>query len=132
GLLIPSSLILIVLLSLKSFVSPVYAPNRFFVGITFGVLAGFMEEIGWMGFAFRALSAVRSELSAAVLLGLLWGCGHFPVIGFLGTATPLIIPAGIEVFPASILLISSPGVSITSFPSEMANSLIHQITCFGI
>jgi len=88
GLLIPPSLILIVLLCLKSFVSPIYAPNRFFIGIAFGVLAGFLEEIGWMGFAFRALSGGRSELSAAVLIGLLWGFWHLPVIDFLGTATP--------------------------------------------
>lgn len=88
GLVIPPSLILIVLLCLKSFVSPIYAPNRFFIGIAFGVLAGFLEEIGWMGFAFRALSAGRSELSAAVLIGLLWGFWHLPVIDFLGTATP--------------------------------------------
>ena len=88
GLLIPPSLILIVLLSLKGLVSPVYAPNRFFIGIAFGVLAGFMEEIGWMGFAFRTLSATRSELSAAVLIGLLWGFWHLPVIDFLGTASP--------------------------------------------
>src|SRR6516162_2281668 len=88
GLLIPPSLILIVLLCLKSFVSPIYAPNRLFIGIAFGVLAGFLEEIGWMGFAFRALSGGRSELSAAVLIGLLWGFWHLPVIDFLGTATP--------------------------------------------
>jgi membrane protease YdiL (CAAX protease family) len=88
GLLIPPSLILLVLLSLKSFVSPVYAPNRFFIGIAFGVLAGFLEEIGWMGFAFRALSVRRSGLSAAVLIGLLWGFWHLPVIDFLGTASP--------------------------------------------
>jgi membrane protease YdiL (CAAX protease family) len=88
GLLIPPSLILIVLLSMKSFVSPVYAPNRFFIGMAFGVLAGLMEEIGWMGFAFRALSTASSELSAAVLIGLLWGVWHLPVIDFLGTATP--------------------------------------------
>jgi membrane protease YdiL (CAAX protease family) len=88
GLLIPPSLILIVLLFLKTFVSPVYAPNRFFIGIAFGVLAGFLEEIGWMGFAFRALSAHCSGLSAAVLIGLLWGFWHLPVIDFLGTASP--------------------------------------------
>lgn len=88
GLLIPPSLILIVLLFLKTFVSRVYAPNKFFIGITFGVVAGFLEEIGWMGFAFPALSAQRSELSAAVLLGSLWGFWHLPVIDFLGTASP--------------------------------------------
>ena len=88
ALLIPPSLILIVLLPLKGFVSPVYAPNRFFIGIAFGVIAGIMEEIGWMGFAFRALSAARSELSAAVLIGLLWGFWHLPVIDLLGTASP--------------------------------------------
>jgi len=66
GLLIPPSLILIVLLSLKTFVSPVYAPNGFFIGIAFGVIAGFLEEIGWTGFAFRVVSTQLSALSAAV------------------------------------------------------------------
>jgi membrane protease YdiL (CAAX protease family) len=88
GLLIPPSLILTVLLFLKTYVSPVYAPNKFFIGIAFGVIAGFLEEIGWMGYAFRALSVQRSQLSAAVLIGLLWGFWHLPVIDFLGTASP--------------------------------------------
>ena len=88
GLLVPPSLILIVLLFLRTWVSEIYAPNKFFIGIAFGVIAGFLEEIGWMGFAFRALSAHRSELSAAVLIGLLWGFWHLPVIDFLGTAWP--------------------------------------------
>jgi membrane protease YdiL (CAAX protease family) len=88
GLLIPPGLILIVLLFLETCVSETYAPNKFFIGIAFGVLAGFLEEIGWMGFAFRALSAQRSDLSAAVLIGLLWGLWHLPVIDFLGTASP--------------------------------------------
>ena len=88
GLLIPPSLILAVLLFLKTCVSSVYAPNKFFIGIAFGVIAGFLEEIGWMGYAFRALSVQRSEFSAAVLIGLLWGFWHLPVIDFLGTASP--------------------------------------------
>jgi len=86
GLLIPPSLILLVLLFMKTYVSEAYTPNRFFVGIVFGLIAGFLEEIGWMGFAFRALSAQRSELSAAVLIGVLRGFWHLPVIDFLGTA----------------------------------------------
>ena len=88
GLLIPPSLILLVLLFMRTYVSEVYTPNRFFIGIAFGLIAGFLEEIGWMGFAFPALSAQRCELSAAVLLGLLWGFWHLPVIDFLGTASP--------------------------------------------
>jgi membrane protease YdiL (CAAX protease family) len=88
GLLIPPSLILLVLLFMKTYVSDVYTPNRFLIGIAFGLIAGFLEEIGWMGFAFRALSAQRSEFSAAVLVGVLWGFWHLPVIDFLGTASP--------------------------------------------
>ena len=88
GLLIPPTLIFLVLLFMKTYVSEVYTPNRFFIGIAFGLIAGFLEEIGWIGFAFRALSAQRSELSAAVLIGVLWGFWHLPVIDFLGTASP--------------------------------------------
>jgi membrane protease YdiL (CAAX protease family) len=88
ALLIPPGMILIVLLGLDKFVSTVYAPNRFLIGIGFGVVAGFLEEIGWTGFAFPAMSARRSWLSAAVLLGVIWGMWHLPVIDFLGTATP--------------------------------------------
>jgi membrane protease YdiL (CAAX protease family) len=88
GLLIPPTLILLLLLFMRTYVSEVYTPNRFFIGIAFGLIAGFLEEIGWIGFAFRALSAQRSELSAAVLIGVLWGFWHLPVIDFLGTASP--------------------------------------------
>lgn len=88
GLLIPPGLIVTVLLFLAVCVSPVYAPNRFIIGIAFGAIAGLLEEIGWTGFAFRALSARRSGFSAAVLIGLLWGLWHMPVIDYLGTAWP--------------------------------------------
>jgi hypothetical protein len=52
GLLIPPVLVLTVLLAMAAFVSPIYAPNLFAIGILFGVPAGFLEEIGWTGFAF--------------------------------------------------------------------------------
>jgi len=44
-------LVLTVLLCMKTFVSPVFAPNRFLIGISFGFVAGFFEEIRWMGYA---------------------------------------------------------------------------------
>jgi len=88
ALLTPPALVLTVLLLLKTFVSSVYAPNRFWIGVLFGIPAGFFEEIGWMGFAFPKMREKLPALSAAVLLGLLWGLWHVPVIDYLGTATP--------------------------------------------
>jgi len=87
-LLIPPALILIVLFLLKTFISPAFAPNNFYVGILFGVPAGILEEIGWMGFAFPKMQLKSNALTAALVLGLLWGLWHLPVITFLGAATP--------------------------------------------
>lgn len=87
-LLLPPVLVLLVLTALENFVSPVFAPNRFWLGIVFGVPAGLLEEIGWTGFAFPKMRPERRALAPAVLLGLLWVLWHAPVINFLGTATP--------------------------------------------
>ncbi len=53
AMLIPPCLIITVLLLLKHFVSPVFAPNFFVFGFLFGIPAGFFEEIGWDGFCFH-------------------------------------------------------------------------------
>ena len=87
-LLIPPALILMVLVFLQRFVSPVYAPNYFFMGILFGIPAGFLEEIGWMGYAFPKMRSPNDGLAASILLGLLWSLWHLPVIDHLGAATP--------------------------------------------
>jgi uncharacterized protein len=88
ALLLPPVLVLTVLLILERFVSPVYAPNRFFTGILFGIPAGFLEEIGWMGYAFPKMRSQSNGLVPSILLGLLWALWHLPVINYLGTATP--------------------------------------------
>ena len=88
ALLIPPVLVLTVLFCMKTFVSPIFAPNRFFIGIGFGFVAGFFEEIGWMGYAFPKMSRAENVLAPAILLGLLWSSWHIPVIDYLGTATP--------------------------------------------
>jgi CAAX amino terminal protease family. len=87
ALLIPPALILTVLVLLKTLVSTVFTPNYFLIGLLFGVPAGFFEEIGWMGYAFPKMSK-DSSLAPAVLLGLLWGVWHLPVVDYLGNATP--------------------------------------------
>lgn len=88
ALLIPPSLVLLVLVYLERFVSPVYAPNHFFAGIFFGVPAGILEETGWTGYAFPKMRSHSNALGASVFLGLLWSAWHLPVINYLGTATP--------------------------------------------
>jgi membrane protease YdiL (CAAX protease family) len=87
-LLVPPVLVLSVLFLLQTFVSPVYTPNRFLIGILFGLPAGFLEEIGWMGYAFPKMRLPSNSLAPAIVLGLLWSLWHLPVVNFLGTATP--------------------------------------------
>lgn len=87
-LIIPPILVLSVLFFLETFVSPAYAPNRFFIGILFGIPAGFLEEIGWTGYAFPKMRSQNDGLTPSILLGLLWSLWHLPVIDYLGTATP--------------------------------------------
>jgi CAAX protease family protein len=87
-LLLPPVLVLCVLLFLQTFVSPVYASNRFLTGILFGLPAGFLEEIGWMGYAYPKIRRPDNGLAPAIVLGLLWALWHLPVINFLGTASP--------------------------------------------
>jgi uncharacterized protein len=88
ALLIPPCVMLGVLLCLKTFVSPVFTPGSFLIGILFGVPAGFFEEIGWMGYAYPKMRGKQNGLGPAILLGLLWAVWHLPVIDYLGTATP--------------------------------------------
>ena len=95
ALLLPPISVLVVLLFLKTVVSTVYAPNHFLPGVFFSIPAGFLEEIGWMGYAFPKMSSQNNALAPSVLLGLIWGVWHLPVIDFLGSATP----HGVYMFP---------------------------------
>ena len=87
-LLLPPALVLIILLGLSASVSRAFEPNRFVLGVLFGVPAGFLEEIGWTGYAYPRLLERFNALAAAVLLGLMWSLWHLPVIDYLGAATP--------------------------------------------
>jgi len=87
-LLIPPVAVLAILFCLSTFVSPAFTPNTFFVGIIFGIVAGFVEEIGWMGYAFPKMRGTHSALTTSITLGLLWSAWHLPVIDYLGTAIP--------------------------------------------
>ena len=88
ALLTPPVLILAILLTFRTLVSPVFTPKIFPIGIVFGLVPGFFEEIGWMGYAFPKMQLQRSALSAGLLLGVLWGLWHAPVVDYLGAAAP--------------------------------------------
>src|SRR4029077_18216737 len=69
-----------------------------------GLLAGFLEEIGWTGFAYPKLRQRFAVLPAAAILGLCWGLWHVPVIDFLGAASPhgKALPAFFAAFVAAM------------------------------
>ena len=87
-LLIPPALVFSVLLLLRIFISPAYIPNWFFAGTLFGIPAGFLEEIGWTGYAFPKMCSQNRALTASIQVGLLWALWHLPVINYLGAASP--------------------------------------------
>jgi membrane protease YdiL (CAAX protease family) len=66
---------------------PAYLATLAFVA----VLGGGLEEPGWRGFALPRLQAVRSPLTATLLLGFAWGVWHIPLYGPLGFAVPLVL-----------------------------------------
>lgn len=87
-LLIPPVAILVVLAVLARTVSPDFTHGLYLVGATYGIAAAFFEEIGWTGFALPKMSRAGNTVGPAILLGVLWGCWHIPVISYLGTTAP--------------------------------------------
>jgi len=85
---LPPALILATLFFLRATAGPSFAPNFFPIGLAFGVPAGVFEEVGWTGYLLPKLSAHLGWKRASVLLGVLWGLWHLPVIDALGAATP--------------------------------------------
>jgi membrane protease YdiL (CAAX protease family) len=58
------------------------------IGLSWGLLGGgFLEELGWTGFAVPRLRLRYGVLGAGLVMGLLWGAYHFSVIYWLGNPT---------------------------------------------
>jgi len=101
-LLIFPVLILVVSLLLSATVSPAFAPVFLIGGIMTGLAAGFLEEPGWMGFAFPKMREKHGLIRTSIYLGLLHGLWHFP-LWFLWTYSEL----GIFWFPFFIAFVIS-------------------------
>jgi uncharacterized protein len=70
-------LVLAILSTLGALVSPVYAPTLALMGLA-GLFAGYLEEIGWTGYATPRLLSRCSPVAAGFCLGVLWGIWHAP------------------------------------------------------
>ena len=68
-------LILAILLGLALLISPAFTPVLSLLGLA-GIAAGYLEEIGWTGFATPRLLSRWSPLRVGLLMGLLWGLWH--------------------------------------------------------
>ncbi|HXH26277.1 MAG TPA: CPBP family intramembrane glutamic endopeptidase [Candidatus Acidoferrum sp.] len=88
ALLLPPLLVLGVLTALHYFVSPAFTIHWLPLGLVYGIAPGLLEEIGWSGYAFPVMTQRLGGFRAALVLGVLWGTWHLPVIDFLGGAYP--------------------------------------------
>ncbi len=83
--LLTTPILLLVILGTLSLTSAAFIPSILATddilgvlafGIIVGLFAGFLEEIGWTGFALPRLRDHHSLLVAGLLLGLIWGVWH--------------------------------------------------------
>src|SRR5579885_1276870 len=72
----------------RMLISPIFTPKLNLFFILYGIFPGVLEEIGWTGFAYPRMRLKQSALGAGVLLGVLWGLWHAPVVDYLGGAAP--------------------------------------------
>jgi len=82
-LLIFPVLILAVQVPLSIWVNADLAPIFYPIGIIAGLSAGFLEEIGWMGFVYPKMRKRFSVLRASIVLGSIHALWH-AAAGFLG------------------------------------------------
>lgn len=76
-------LIFLVLEALSIGVSPDFTPGFVAFGIVIGLVVGFIEEIGWMGFAYPRMARAHGIWKAILALAILHGLWH-AVPGYLG------------------------------------------------
>lgn len=76
-------LILIVSLLLSATISSEFSPVFLIGMIMMGILSGFIEEVGWMGFAFPRMRSKHGLIRTSLYLGLIHGLWHLPLWFFM-------------------------------------------------
>lgn len=89
-------------------------------------VAGPMEEIGWRGFALPLLQARLDGITAAVVLGVIWGFWHFPLfwtgLDLAGYATFMV-----QIIALSVILTILFNATAACLPLMI---LVHWLTNF--
>ncbi|MEO8685266.1 MAG: hypothetical protein ABI414_10570, partial [Devosia sp.] len=87
-LALAAPVIALIVLGIFSAFSPIFTPTIFgatggfpllATGIGIGLAAGFLEELGWTGFAARRLLLTQNVVATGVLIGVPHGLWHFLV-----------------------------------------------------
>ena len=110
-LLIFPILLLFVSLMLSFLVSAELAPAFFVIGPLMGLFAGFLEETGWMGFAFPKISQKSTILYSSISLGIIHAVWHvFPdylgnIVALGGYWLPYIIGWCVHIMALRVLIV---------------------------
>lgn len=79
--------------------------NALLGGIVFGV-GPLGEEMGWRGFLQSRLQGRLRSVSAAIIVGLVWACWHFPAFRFADFRNGLSWSQFVVLYPISTILIA--------------------------
>jgi len=82
------------LLSLQFLPAPVTTGefDPLLLGIGVGLAGGFLEELGWTGFAIPSLRSRRGVLATGLIVGVLWAAWHLPQVVWTASAASGPIP----------------------------------------
>jgi membrane protease YdiL (CAAX protease family) len=84
----------------------VTSPDKLSV-LIFGVVAGlvgggFLEELGWTGFAIHHLRRRHSSVRTALIVGILWGAAHFSFVFWMSGSMIGSVPVAVFFFLRAI------------------------------
>lgn len=94
--LLPAPVVLTAVLASLSLASPAFVPGVLasggrlriiLFGAAAGVAVGFLEELGWTGFAVPELRRRHPPLRTALVVGVLWGAWHILTNAILASGT---------------------------------------------
>jgi uncharacterized protein len=97
-----------------------------FVGVPVGTALAFGEEFGWRGYLLPRLLPL-GEVKAAIIVGLIWGPWHLPVliVGLNYPGEPIIAVLGAFCLSATLLSLLHTRFYVASGYSLIAVSLLH-------